>query len=78
MDRYRSDETSRIREAANMPRYRCFCLTDDERIITGAFIVAENVPAAVEMARQQWRDVAGLDHLEVWLGRDRLVPPHED
>ncbi len=61
-----------------MPRYRCFCLTDDERIITGAFIVAENIGVAVEEANQQWRDVAGFDHLEVWLGPDRLVPPKQD
>jgi hypothetical protein len=58
-----------------MPRYRCFCLTDDDRIIAGAFIDAEDLPAAVEVAREQWRDAVGFDHLEIWLGRVRLVPP---
>jgi hypothetical protein len=61
-----------------MPRYRCFCLTGDERIITGAFIEAENVPAAVEMARQQWCETVGSDHPEVWRGRERLFPPEKD
>ncbi len=77
MDWHRSDKTSRIREVPAMPRYRCFCLTDDERIITGAFIEAENVAAAVEVARQQWREAVGFDHLEIWLGRERLVPPEQ-
>jgi hypothetical protein len=60
-----------------MPRYRCFCLTDDERIITGAFIEAESIAAAVEGARQQWRATVGFHHLEVWLGRERIAPPKE-
>lgn len=57
-----------------MPRYRCFCLTSDGRIITGAFIEAASVAAAVQHAIQRWRNVPGADRAEVWLGHKLLVP----
>ena len=60
-----------------MPRYRRFRLTDDEQIIAGAFIEAENVLAVVELAREQWREAFGFDHVQIWLGRERLVPPQK-
>jgi len=77
MKRMRSRHASRICEIVAMPRYRCFCLTDDDRIITGAFIEAATSSEAVAAADKRWRNDARYDHLEIWLGMKRLVPPCE-
>lgn len=50
-------------------RYRCFCMTEDGRIITGAFIEANSALAARSVAEGQWAGVKGFHHAEVWLGR---------
>jgi hypothetical protein len=57
-----------------MAHYRCFCLTADNRIITGAYIDAMNLVAVVAAARRQWQEAAGFHSVEVWLGPSRLYP----
>lgn len=49
-------------------RYRCFCMTKDGRIITGAFVEARSDAEAVSAADRLWQHVSGFHHLEVWLG----------
>jgi hypothetical protein len=56
-----------------MAVYRCFCLTMDNRIITGAHIDAIDMTAAVETARQQWQAI-DYHSIEVWLGTMRIYP----
>jgi len=38
-----------------MPVYCCFCLTADNRIISGAHIDAADAGTALEMAGERWR-----------------------
>ena len=56
-------------------RYRCFCLTADNRIIHGLHIDAADVEAAIEAARVTWKGVTDFHSVEVWLGVTRLFPP---
>jgi hypothetical protein len=58
-----------------LPTYRCFCLTVDNRIITGAYIDAKDVWAAVDAARQLWELVPRFRTIEVWDGFSRMWPP---
>jgi len=51
-----------------MRKYRCFCLTADQRIITGAFIKATSVSNALSATQDKWRHIEGAALLEVWLG----------
>lgn len=55
-----------------MRRYRCFCMTEDDKIITGAFIEAEYTWEALKAADQRWKGCAGFHHVEIWLGKYRL------
>jgi hypothetical protein len=55
--------------------YRCFCVTDEGRIITGAKIAAKDLLAALLAANDLWRTVPDFHLVEVWLGRRRLYPP---
>jgi hypothetical protein len=57
-----------------MPNYRCFCITADNRIITGARVTADDLPSAVEAANQLWQKVPEFRLVEVWLEADRLCP----
>ena len=57
-----------------MPTYRCFCTTADDRVITGARIIAKDLPSAVEAANRRWQTVPDFRLVEVWLGVDRLCP----
>lgn len=50
-----------------MARYRCFCMTQDGRIITGAFVPADDASEAMDLARAMWAAVPGFDHAELWL-----------
>ena len=50
-------------------RYRCFCMTHDDRIITGAFVEANSAFEARAMAESMWKSVQGFHHVQVWLGR---------
>lgn len=54
-------------------RYRCFCMTRDGRIITGAFVTANDANQARAAADLLWRQVPKAHHTEVWLGRVRLL-----
>lgn len=53
-------------------RYRCFCMTDDDRIITGAFIEATDMLDARAQAQLLWQHVPDFHHAEIWLDRLRL------
>lgn len=55
-----------------MPIYRCFCMTADNRIITGAKLEAKNLGAVVASATTYWHNVVGFHHVDVWLGRQKL------
>jgi hypothetical protein len=55
-----------------VPTYRCFCLTADNRIISGAHIRAANPAVAVEAAIARWSQVPRLHFIEVWRGTDLL------
>jgi hypothetical protein len=59
-----------------MTVYRCFCLTRDNRIITGAHIDAIDMTAAVETARQRWQAI-DYHSIEVWFGTMRIYPLHD-
>ena len=50
-------------------RYRCFCMTRDDRIITGAFVEANSAFEARAAAESMWKSVQGFHHVQVWLGR---------
>ena len=50
-------------------RYRCFCMTHDDRIITGAFLEANSAYEARAAAEAMWKCVRGFHHVQVWLGR---------
>jgi hypothetical protein len=50
-------------------RYRCFCMTHDDRIITGAFVEADSAFEARAAAEVMWRSIRGFHHAQVWLGR---------
>jgi hypothetical protein len=55
-----------------MPTYRCFCMTAEHRIITGARLSAPNVAALSMVVAARWDSVPGFHHVEIWLGPDRL------
>lgn len=57
-----------------MPRYRCFCMTEDARIITGAVIEADHAAAALDIAFQKWSGIPAFAFVQIWLGSDRLYP----
>ena len=59
-----------------MPLYRCFCMTSDNRIITGAYFQARDVPTVLPIAEDHWRSVKGFHHVDVWLGAANLTLPH--
>jgi hypothetical protein len=50
-------------------RYRCFCMTHDDRIITGAFLESNSAFEARAAAEAMWKGVQGFHHVQVWLGR---------
>lgn len=54
-------------------RYRCFCMTGDERILTGAFVEANSAVEARATAETMWNHVEGFHHVQVWLGRLLLL-----
>jgi len=56
-----------------VPTYRCFCLTADNRIISGAHIRAPNAAAAVEAAAKRWSQIPKLYFIEVWRGSGLLL-----
>jgi hypothetical protein len=63
-----------------MPVYCCFCLTADNRIISGAHIDTADAGTAFEMAVERWRHVPRLNFIEVWavgelLRRAAVTPP---
>lgn len=58
-----------------MARYRCFCMTEAARIITGRVIEADNVREALETARADWRHLSEFAWVEIWLGSDCIYPP---
>lgn len=60
-----------------MDKYRCFCLTSDGRVITGAFFQAPSLSIAMDEASKRWRDVAAFSLIEVWLGAKKLYPAYE-
>lgn len=49
-------------------RYRCFCMTDDDRIITGAFVEAESAIEARAAAEHLWQNVPRFHYVDVWHG----------
>lgn len=55
-------------------RYRCFCMTEDGRIITGAFVETGSGSEAVSAAYRLWRNVPGFHHPQVWLAEALLYP----
>jgi hypothetical protein len=57
---------------AAVPTYRCFCLTADNRIISGAHIRARDAEAAVEAATVRWSQIPKLHFIEVWRGSGLL------
>jgi hypothetical protein len=57
-----------------MPTYRCFCLTTDSRIITGANVEAPRLSGAIAAARLQWQEVPRFHSVEVWQGDSLLYP----
>lgn len=50
-------------------RYRCFCMTKDGRIITGAFVEARRMIEARVIAQLLWQETPGFHHVQIWLGR---------
>jgi|HubBroStandDraft_6_1064221.scaffolds.fasta_scaffold5462681_1 hypothetical protein len=58
-----------------MPTYRCFCMTTDNRIITGGYINAKDVASALEVAHRRWHEVPSFHAAEVWLGSRLMYPP---
>lgn len=57
-----------------MPTYRCFCMTAEDRILTGARLKAPNLAALSAIAAGRWHTVPGFHHVEIWLGPHRLSP----
>lgn len=57
-----------------MARYRCFCMTESARIITGAFIEADDAARALDIAIAEWRHISQFAWVEMWLGADRVYP----
>jgi len=57
-----------------MARYRCFCMTEDRRIITGAFVDADYVSDALDIAQRRWERIRAFRFVEVWLGHTRVYP----
>lgn len=57
-----------------MTRYRCFCMTEDDRIITGAVVETDYVDQALNIVVEKWRDVPGFASVQLWSGSTRLYP----
>jgi hypothetical protein len=48
-------------------------MTIDHRIITGAHVEAEDLPATLAVTESRWQHVLGFHHVEVWLDDERLT-----
>jgi hypothetical protein len=59
-----------------MPIFRCFGLTEDNRIIWGRHIEAEGISAAIIACTRIAPDVTR--RVEVWLGSRKLHPKPTD
>lgn len=57
-----------------MARYRCFCMTEGGRVITGTLVEADHVARALDIASGKWRGTPGFASVEIWLGSDRVYP----
>ena len=55
-----------------MPIFRCFGLTEDNRIIWGRHIEADDLSAAIIACTKVAPDVTR--HVEVWLGSRKVHP----
>ena len=61
-------------EDAVVPRYRCFCLTEDDRVAWGLHLEAANLDLAVEAAHRACREHlhTSTSRVEVWQGAEKL------
>jgi hypothetical protein len=57
-----------------VPRYRCFCLTDDDRVQWGLHVQARNLADATIEAHRACQDHLGTTHsrVEIWKGAQKL------
>ena len=57
-----------------VPRYRCFCLTDDDRVMWGLHVDAPDVEAAVEAAHRACQEhlKTASTGVEIWRGAKKL------
>jgi hypothetical protein len=57
-----------------VPVFRCFCLTDDDRIAWGLHIDARNLEAAIQAAHRACREhrESSSSRVEIWHGRKKL------
>lgn len=57
-----------------MPLYRCYRMSEDDRITAGENLEAPTAPEAAEAATQLWAEIGARFTIEVWLGVRRVWP----
>ena len=57
-----------------MPQYRCFCLTEEDRVAWGLHLEAKNLEAAIEAAHRACQEHlhASSSRVEIWCGANKL------
>jgi hypothetical protein len=57
-----------------VPRYRCFCLTEDDRVAWGLHVEAETLEATIEAAHRACRERLKTlsSRVEIWRGARKL------
>jgi hypothetical protein len=57
-----------------VPRYRCFCLTEDDRVAWGLHLDAASLGTAIEAAHRACREHlhTSTSRVEIWLEAERL------
>jgi hypothetical protein len=57
-----------------VPRFRCYCLTADDRIAWGILIDAKNLEAAIEAGRRACQEHRGTlsSRVQIWRGTEKL------
>ena len=57
-----------------MPRYRCFCLTDDDKIAWGTHVQSKTLKAAIIAGHRACQKHSGstFSRVEIWLGNRKL------
>jgi hypothetical protein len=57
-----------------VPQYRCFCLTEDDRVEWGLHLEAKNLDAAIEAAHRACQEHlhSSSSRVEIWRGANKL------